>query len=513
MPGNKNSSWGDVFAGFTLWAVFSAQAIAYSRLAHATPVAGLVTAIAGALLYSALGSSLRVSIGPAGGIAAIVGASVAGFEGENLGAAISALTLMTAGFLFLAGIARISFLQRLFPSPVFVGYLAGIGITILIGQGHDLVSNGTLALVIGLTSIAGVLVLKRIAPKIPGPFVILTIATLLSAKLGWQEHGVPVIGSALGKFGSVTLPTGLGTSGWIALFGPALSLALLVYVDALANAEALTEEGDPELEPIHDYFALGSVSLGAGLFGGFVAGCSSSRSIVAIRAGARTRKAGLLAGGMLVLTAFSVVRVIQPLPLSALAGVVFVAALDLIEVRKLLGFRKNRSVDFRIAILTLVSVIIGGTMVGVAVGVLAALAEAMRRGLTPHRSVLALRAGHYYVDLDPHSLPVVDGVLVYRFGTGLFFGNAEDFLADMKTVAASKNPNLRSVVVNADSLGIPDATAREALMKSQRLLSREGVQLVFGNARAPLRAALNGDFTLIDEERFIHDVEKFRRAS
>jgi MFS superfamily sulfate permease-like transporter len=150
---------GDLFAGLTLWAVFAAQALAYSRLAHATPVAGLVTAVAGALIYAALGSSRRISIGPAGGICAIVGASVASVPPERLAESLAALTVMTAGFLFIAGLLRVSFLQRLFPTPVFVGYLAGTGLTILVGQIRELTAAGMLALAVGVAAIAAVLAL------------------------------------------------------------------------------------------------------------------------------------------------------------------------------------------------------------------------------------------------------------------------------------------------------------------------------------------------------------------
>src|SRR5262245_7581846 len=84
----------NLVAGITLWAVFSSQALAYSRLAHATPVAGLATAVAGALIYAALGSSWRISIGPAGGICAIIGATVANVPPDHLAASIAALTLL-----------------------------------------------------------------------------------------------------------------------------------------------------------------------------------------------------------------------------------------------------------------------------------------------------------------------------------------------------------------------------------------------------------------------------------
>src|SRR6187551_3025968 len=93
---------GDLFAGLTLWAVFAAQALAYARLAHATPTAGLVTAIAGAGLYTAFGGSRRISIGPAGGIAAMVGTAVTGAS-AHLPSAIAAVTLMAAALLVGAG--------------------------------------------------------------------------------------------------------------------------------------------------------------------------------------------------------------------------------------------------------------------------------------------------------------------------------------------------------------------------------------------------------------------------
>ncbi len=502
---------GDLFAGLTLWAVFSAQALAYSRLAHATPVAGLVTAVVGAIVYAALGSSPRISIGPAGGICAIVGAAVATIPPERLAASIAALTLMAGAFLVLAGLLRITFLQRLFPAPVFVGYLAGTGITILIGQGRELVSGGSLALWIGLASIAAVLALKRLAPRVPAPFVVLFVATVASAVLGLAERGVPVIGGALGRFGELVWPGALGWEVYRAMLIPALGLGLFVYVDALANAEALAQASDPPIQARREYFALGTVNVAAGLWGGFVAGTSTSRSVVGMRAGARTRLAPALAGVLLFLTALSVVRLIEPMPLAALAGVVFVAAFDLIDVRRLREFGRLRRADLVIATGALAGVVLVGPMWGVGIGVLAALAEALRRAMEPERSVLAPTGDdRYYVTFDPASLPVTDGFVIYRFGASLFFGNADVFLDDMRRVARLAAPSLRTVVVNADALGVPDATARDALQKSRDALERRGIRLVFGNARGPLRKALTraGSFTLMSEPEFLAHLAK-----
>jgi MFS superfamily sulfate permease-like transporter len=503
----------DFFAGVTLWAVFSAQALAYSRLAHATPVAGLSTAIAGALVYSLLGSSRRISIGPAGGICAIVGASVANVPAHLVPASIAALTLMAALFLCTLGLLRVTFLQRLFPEPVFVGYLAGTGITILIGQGHDLVSHGALPLAIGVGCILAVLALKRLAPRVPGQFVVLALCTVASVLFRWPERGVPVIGRALGHFGSVTLPTEIGLAGMKAMLIPALSLALFVYVDSLANADALAHKDDPPLVARREYFALGATNLLSGLFGGFVAGCSTSRSVVATNAGARTRVAPLIAAALLFSMALSVVRFLEPMPLSALAGVVFVAAFGLIDRQKLGELRRLRRPDFQIAFATTLGVVIVGPMWGVGIGVIGAIAEVLRRAMRPERSVVTPSAGErIYEPFVPDRLPIRGGLVIYRFGAPLFFGNSEVFLQDMREVAQSADPELEQVVVNADALGIPDATARDALVKAQEVLRGRGVSLVFGNARKELCDALAkvGSFTLIDEHEFLSDLRKFR---
>jgi MFS superfamily sulfate permease-like transporter len=506
----------DVIAGLTLWAVFAAHALAYSQLAHATIAAGLMTAIIGALVYAALGSSRRTSIGPAGGIAAIVGAGVASVPAAQLESSIAALTLMTGAFLVVAGIAKISFLPRLFPVPVFVGYLAGTGVVIIQGQVEELVHDGSLAIMIGAACAACVLALKWLAPRIPGPFVVLLGATIASAALDLAGRGVPVIGSSLGTLGHLTIPADLGWAGWKDMLGPSLGLALIVYVDALANSNMLVQPGDGPIKPRREFFAIGGVNLVAGIAGGFVAGASSSRSLVGIRAGAKTRLAPVIAGVMLLLTALSVVRFLAPMPLPALAGVVIVAAFDLINVKRLRDFWHLRHADFVIAGIAGLGVIVLGLVRGVVIGILVALAEALRRGMYPNRSVMvgADHAGLY----EPFSSTVAEDqqdVLVYRFGAPLFFGNADSWLADMRTIAAVAPKTLRTVVVNADGLGVPDATAYDTLITADQLLKARGIKLVFGNTRAPLRAAIGRGtpLTLIDEAEFITIVRRIRERA
>jgi MFS superfamily sulfate permease-like transporter len=148
--------------------------------------------------------------------------------------------------------------------------------------------------------------------------------------------------------------------------------------------------------------------------------------------------------------------------------------------------------------------------------VIAALAEAFRRAMEPSRTILSPAAGERsYEPYRPAAVAVSEGIAIYRFGAPLFFGNADVFLDDMRELARSADASLHTLVVNADALCAPDATARDALQRSQDLLSRRGIRLVFGNARAPLREALGraGSFTVIDEREFIADLKKARKIS
>jgi MFS superfamily sulfate permease-like transporter len=507
---------GDLFAGLTLWAVFAAQALAYARLAHATPTAGLVTAIAGAGLYTALGSSRRISIGPAGGIAAMVGAAVAGTAAAKVPHAVAAVTLMAAGLLLGAGLARISFLTRLFPAPVFVGYIAGTGVTIIIGQGRDLLASGHLGVLVGASAMVMTLLLKKLAPRVPGPFVVLLAATLASVVLQLGGRGVPVIGSALGHFGTFTLPVTLAWSDVRPLIAPALSIGLITYVDALANADLLAQPGDPPVAPRREYFALGTLNALSALFGGFMAGCSTSRSLLALRSGEKTRLAPTVAAVLLLLTALSVVRFLAPMPLPALAGVVLIAAIDLIDVHRLREFWRLRRPDLLTALCAGVGVVWLGMIKGVLVGVAAALFEALRRAMYPDRSVVSMRLGpgRFYEPFTPEAVRASGDVLIYRFGSELFFGNADAFRDDMRAIAkaATKTANgaPRTILLNCDTLGVPDATAREMLLRVQRELGEHGIRLLFGNTRAALREALAkvGAFTLVDEATFVTELER-----
>src|SRR6201991_470425 len=186
---------GDLIAGLTVWAVLVPEALAYASIAGVSPVVGLYAAPPALVLYALLGSSRHLVVGPMSATAALsaatVGALVAG-NSHHFVAMTAALAIVTGAAALFAGLARLGFLASFISEPVIKGFIVGLALTIVVGQvpkllgvekhGGDFFEQAWgvirhlgdvdgLTVVVGLGSLAVVLLLKRWLPAIPGSLV------------------------------------------------------------------------------------------------------------------------------------------------------------------------------------------------------------------------------------------------------------------------------------------------------------------------------------------------------
>src|SRR5271155_3534288 len=179
---------GDLIAGLTVWAVLVPEALAYASIAGVSPVVGLYAAPGALILYAAFGSSRHLITGPMSATAALSAASVAQFAtagSEHFVQMTAALALCTGAAAMIAGLARLGFLASFISEPVLKGFIVGLALTIIVGQLPALfgVEKGSgdffqklwdliskldqtqgLTLLVGLASLALILVLRRVAP-------------------------------------------------------------------------------------------------------------------------------------------------------------------------------------------------------------------------------------------------------------------------------------------------------------------------------------------------------------
>src|SRR5512144_2907689 len=196
----------DALAGMTVWAVLVPEALAYASIAGVSPVVGLYAAPAALVLYALFGSSRHLVVGPMAATAALSGAAVASISGGRDTAALTAGLAVLVGVLgVLAAVARLGFLASFSSQPVLKGFIVGLALTIIVGQLPKLfgISGGEgdffekawhlitsldetngWTFAVGAASLVAVLVLRKVAPRLPAPLVVVVLGIVVVAVFG-----------------------------------------------------------------------------------------------------------------------------------------------------------------------------------------------------------------------------------------------------------------------------------------------------------------------------------------
>jgi high affinity sulfate transporter 1 len=344
----------DAVAGVTVWAVLVPEALAYASIAGVSPVVGLYAAPAALLGYAAFGSSRHLVVGPMAATAALSAAAVgqvAGGDSRVIPALTVALALTTGVLALVAGIARLGFVANFISEPVLKGFIVGLALTIIVGQVPKLLGVGKgggdffeplwhlltqlgrahgLTVVVGLGSLAVVLVLRRVAPVVPAPLVAVIAGILAVHLFDLDRHGVGIVGHISGGLPAFGLPH-VPTGDYLPLAGPAVGVMLVGFAEGLGAAKTYAVRNGYQVSPNRELIGLGAANLGAGLCSGMVVNGSLSKTAVNGSAGARTQVSGLVVAVLTVLTLLFLTGLFEDLPEATLAAVVIAALVELVD--------------------------------------------------------------------------------------------------------------------------------------------------------------------------------------
>jgi sulfate permease, SulP family len=505
----------DLVAGLAVWAVLVPQGLAYGELAGLSPVTGLYTALGALLLYPLMGSSRYVHIGPESAVAIVTAAYIGGLVAdapERAESLAALLSLVVAGFLLLGALLRLSVAARLLSTPVLAGYLTGSAVVIGASQLGKIFAVPTpaehwwqklaevvaglpamnpWALLIGVATLVVVVALLRWAPRVPGILLAIASATALVAIAGWEGR-VPVIGDVPSGLPVPALP-GVAPGDVVDLLGAGASVALLVFASSMLTAGALARRDRERVSGRREFLGLAASCAGSGLFQGFPANASDSRSFVVADTGARSQMANLVAVGLTALTLVVLTPVFRFLPQAALGAVVLAAAARMIDVTALRRLWRVRRSDFVLAAVTAAGVLVVGVLPGIGVGVAVSLLEVLRRAVMPHTAVLGRVAGRaMWRSTDHHDgTRTVPGLLVYRFDAPLFFANADVLREQVLRLVDESDPPVREVVLDAEGIVDMDITGAETLDELLDALEDRGVRLVLARVRTSLRTTMH----------------------
>ncbi len=510
----------DTLAALAVWAVLVPQAMAYATLAGVPPVRGLYAACAGLLIYALLGTSRQLSIGPSSGVAILSAATVAPIAAGSSDRFLNLtalLALMTGGLLALAGFARFGFIAEFLAKPVLAGYIVGLALVILVGQISSLlgipggsgnffqvcwnvvsnlgnVSGWTVGF--GLASLALILALQAVAPKLPASLIAVVAGVLLARALDAQGHGVAELGKITAALPGVSVPS-VSFADLERLFAGAVGLALLAYAESIAAARSFAAKHHYEIDANQELVALGMSNIGSGLLQGFTIDASVSRTATADNAGQRTQLAGLVNLVLVIVTLALLTPFFADLPKATLAAVVIAAVLPLLKTASLRRLYRIDKVDFSVAVVCVVGVLVAGVLGGILVAVLASLVALVYRTFRPE--VAELGRSHAretdedvgFRDVSRHrDVETFPGLVIFRFDQEIFFANATFFRDQIRQLVKSNSPPTRAILVDAEAITHIDSTAIDMLSDLHDELSSEGISLLFARTKGPVRDTL-----------------------
>ncbi len=499
-------SWrGDVLAGITVGVVALPLALAFGVASGVGAAAGLVTAIVAGVVAAVFGgSNLQVS-GPTGAMAVVLMPIVARFGvGAVVPVAIMAGVMVLAMGLF--GLGRI---VDFIPWPVVEGFTIGIATIIFLqqvpfalgvpkpeGENTAVVAFRSLqeanwpqaARSISVVALVVVIMLAvpRLRRSIPASIIAIVAATLLVSRLAWD---VMVIGPIPSGLPAPSFPV-LDTSTTSALFSAAIAVAALAAIESLLSARVADGMSDTgRLNPDRELFGQGLASVASGVFGGMPATGAIARTAVNVRAGARTRVSAIVHSALILGIVLFMGGLVAIIPLAALAGILMVTAVRMIDHRSAGAILRSTRSDALVMILTALATVVFDLILAVEIGIAVAAVLALRAmakssTVTPEdASILdAARPQRDEISEDDESRLMRDHIAVYRIDGALFFGAAQRFLDELTSIS-----DVRVVVLRLGGVRVIDASGAHALEEIITSLQARGiVVLLCGVAERPL---------------------------
>jgi SulP family sulfate permease len=512
----------NILSGIIVGVVALPLAMAFAIASGVKPEQGIYTAIVAGLFVSIFGGSRVQIAGPTGAFIAILAVITANYGVDGLQIA----TLMAGIILLVLGMARMGGIIKFIPAPVVVGFTAGIGVIIWVGQWKDFfglpapggkhfhehlwnllqslphlhpATTGIALLSLVLVIFSAKVPLVR---RVPGPLVALVTATALQAICHFQ--GVATLGS---EFGGIprglpgfTLPH-LTMARVIELIGPAFTIAMMGAVESLLSAVVADGMTSTQHDSNQELIGQGLANLAAPLFGGFAATGAIARTATNIRNGGDSPIAGITHSVTLVLVLLLLAPLAVNVPVATLAAVLFVVAWNMSEAPHFVKMlRRAPRSDVVILLVTFSLTVFADLVVAVNIGVILATMHFLRK-MASSVEVQAMSSEEVQRELAHEGFSKLPaGVLVYTIEGPFFFGAVENF----DRALATTHTDPRVLVLRLRWAPFIDITGLQTLEEAIRDMHHRKVRVMLTEAAPGVAVELEraGVIELVGAENY-----------
>ena len=498
----------DLIAGIAVAALLIPESMGYAGIAGAPAEFGLYAALGAIAAYAIAGGTSILVVGPASAVAALSASLIADLDGEPTDLVV-ALALASGVLLIAAGALRLGWIVNFISEPVLRAFVAGLSISIIIGQldgllGVDVEGESALAKLIdtishlgdahGLTTLLGVgavvvmIVLERFAERVPAALVVVAAGIIMVALFDLSTRGVEIVGEIPTGLPSIGVPD-LDWQAWLEVFGAAVALVLVGFSEGYGAASAVAAETGESIDGDQELIGSGAANIGAGLLGGIAVSGSLSKSAAAQNAGARSQMANVVAGVIVLATLLVLAPLFEDLPEPVLAAVVIVAVLRSSNPRRVVDLWRINRVDFIAGALTFTLVIVWETLPAMVVGVVLSLLFLVRRASFPDVVELGRDASDGSFRRSEPTTEIDDRSAVLRFEAPLIYANARR-LSAAATTLLERREHTERLVLDAEMIAYVDSSGAEELESLDDSLADRGIELHIARPHVRVRQQL-----------------------
>lgn len=520
----------DAIAGLTVAAIAVPQAMAYALIAGVEPRYGLYAAIVVTAIGAVFGSSAYLINGPTNAISLVVFSALAFLDpssGSQIFEAMFLLAIMAGAIQIAIALFKLGDLTRYISDSVVLGFMAGAGLLIAIGQIDNLFGlkhqgNGhqhllyrqwlsiryggpwnPRALAIGAGVTLLVLVLRKIVRKHRLPRVDMLLALVLAAwaahALGWSRPDaagnrlVSVVGNIPAGLPMPHMPA--FKPEWIRqMSGSAVAIALLGLLEALAVAKSLALQTREKLDYNRQCLAEGLANLGGGFFQCMPGSGSLTRSTINFHAGAATRWSGVFSAGATALIVVLFAPLAGYIPTAALAGILLVTAAGLVDWPRLKFALRTSRYDMILVLATAATAVFLSVEFSILVGTLLSFIMYVPRAARLKATELTVGDDRVVRDRQPGDAPS-EAMILFDLEGELFFGAApelEDDLDELRQRIGDTRPSaVKVIVLRLKRVRNPDMVCMKLFEQFLHDMNDRGVVVLLCGVRPDFAEAMN----------------------
>ena len=515
----------DLIAALTVAVVAIPQSMAYALIAGVNPVYGLYTAIVSTIIASVFGSSKHLVAGPTNAIALLVAGSMRNYMGlDNAYQLLFLMTFLVGALQILFGVVKLGKAINFVSHTVIVGFSAGAGVLIALGQLSTLLSisiknsaqmattekfyycithlnqTNLYALGLGLMTMAIILICKKVNKNLPGALIGIIIPIIFIIIFALEKKGIKLTGnipSSLPPFKMVQFSIGSIKE----VFSGAIAISIIGLVEAISISKTIASTSRQKIDANQEFIGQGLANAVSSFFQCFPGSGSFSRSAINYHNGAVTRFAGILSGLVVAIVLVFFGQYAKYIPLPCLAGLLILTGYGLMdkkEIKKVLKVGKLKSDSIAMCVTFFATILLPDLDYAIYTGIALSIALYLKDTNKVPIKILIPSQGKesQIIEQEVKSVKGKVDILILQLEGNLFFGSAED----MENKLDSLVDKAKVFILRMKYVTSIDLTALHALKIFIRTVKEAGGILIISGVRTELR-------TMLESSNLVSDIE------